>query len=150
MNGPDVTFQNFKGPYLELKQDLDQAYHRFMESGDFVPGKETSAFEEEYAACCLGVANGLDALHLSLLAVGVGPCNEVIVRSNTYLTTWLAVTLACGIPIPVEPDPHTYYIDATRIEQSITAKTRAILAGNLYGQPYGYHPTLAIANKYGL
>jgi dTDP-4-amino-4,6-dideoxygalactose transaminase len=102
-----VPFNDFKAPYQELKAELDEAYHRFMESGWLVLGKETSAFEEEYAAYCeaahcVGVSNGLEALHLALRALEVGPGDEVIVPSNTYIATWLAVTQAGGTPVPVE------------------------------------------------
>lgn len=150
-----VPFQDFKAPYVELKEELDAAYHRFMESGWLVLGKETTAFEEEYAgyceaAHCVGVANGLDALHLALRAMDVGPGDEVIVPSNTYIATWLAVTHVGAAPVPVEPDHATFNIDPTRIEEAITPRTRVILAVNLYGQPCDYDPILAIARKHGL
>ncbi len=97
-----VPFQDFIAPYHELKAELDEAYFRFMESGWLVLGKEVSSFEEEYAAYCeaghcVGVAHGLDALHLALKALDCGPGDEVIVPSNTYIATWLAVTYAGGI-----------------------------------------------------
>jgi len=155
MTESNVNFQDFRKPYLELKQELDEAYHRFMESGWLVLGKETLAFEEEYAAYCaaaycVGVANGLDALHLALLALQVGPGDEVIVPSNTYIATWLAVTQVGAIPVPVEPDPATFNIDPDRIEEAVTSRTKVILAVNLYGQPCDYDPILAIARKHGL
>ena len=150
-----VPFQNFKAAYQELKQDLDAAYHRFMESGWYVLGKELSTFEEEYAAYCesphcVGVSNGLEALHLALRALGIGPGDEVIVPSNTYIATWLAVTQVGAIPVPVEPDSTTYNLDPLLIESAITPRTKVILAVNLYGQPCDYDPILAIARKHGL
>jgi dTDP-4-amino-4,6-dideoxygalactose transaminase len=150
-----VAFQDFRAPYLELKEEFDVAYHRFMESGWLVLGKETSAFEEEYAAYCqsafcVGVANGLDALHLALRAMDIGPGDEVIVPSNTYIATWLAVTQVGAVPVPVEPDPATYNIDPARIEKAITARTKVILAVNLYGQPCDYDVIIAIAHRHGL
>ena len=150
-----VPFQDFRAPYHELKEEFDAAYHRFMESGWLVLGKETSAFEEEYAAyceatCCVGVANGLDALHLALRALGVGPGDEVIVPSNTYIATWLAVTQAGAMPVPVEPDPATCNINPAGVEEAITSRTKVILAVNLYGQPCDYDPLLASARKHGL
>lgn len=150
-----VPFQNFKAAYQELKPDLDAAYHRFMESGWYVLGKELATFEEEYAAYCeslhcVGVANGLDALHLAMRALGVGPGDEVIVPSNTYIATWLAVTQAGATPVPVEPDSATYNLDPLLIEAAITPRTKVILAVNLYGQPCDYDPILAVARKHGL
>jgi len=150
-----VPFQDFRAPYLELKEEFDAAYHRFMESGWFVLGGETTAFEEEYAsycdaAHCVGVANGLDALHLALLAMDIGEGDEVIVPSNTYIATWLAVTHAGATPIPVEPDLETYNIDPNLVEQAITTRTKAILAVNLYGQPCDYEPLLKLARKHHL
>jgi len=148
-----VPFQDFRAPYLELKEEFDAAYRRFMESGWFVLGGETTAFEEEYAsycdaAHCVGVANGLDALHLALLAMDIGEGDEVIVPSNTYIATWLAVTHAGATPIPVEPDLKTYNIDPNLVEQAITTRTKAILAVNLYGQPCDYEPLLKLARKH--
>lgn len=150
-----IPFQDFKAPYLELKEELDEAYHRFMESAWFVLGKETTAFEEEYAAYCeaghcVGVSNGLEALHLALRALGVEAGDEVIVPSNTYIATWLAVSQAGATPVPVEPDPATYNIDPGLIEAAVTPRTKAILAVNLYGQPCDYDALLEIAQRHGL
>lgn len=150
-----IPFQDFKAAYYELKAELDEAYHRFMESGYYVLGKETASFEEEYAAYCgtsycVGVSNGLEALHLSLRAMGIGPGDEVIVPSNTYIATWLAVSEAGATPIPVEPDFRTYNLDPDLVEAALTSKTKAILAVNLYGQPCDYDPLVAIAAQYGL
>ena len=150
-----VPFQDFKAAYHELKAELDDAYFRFMESGWYVLGKELTAFEEEYAHYCeaehcVGVANGLDALHLALRALNIGPGDEVIVPSNTYIATWLAVTQAGAIPVAVEPDPATFNLDATRVEDAVTARTKVIFSVNLYGQPCDYDPLLAIASKHGL
>lgn len=150
-----VSFQDFKAAYHELKPELDEAYHRFMESGYYVLGKETASFEEEYAAYCetsycVGVSNGLEALHLSLRAMGIGSGDEVIVPSNTYIATWLAVSEAGATPVPVEPDFRTYNLDPSLVEAALTSKTKAILAVNLYGQPCDYDPLVAIAARYGL
>lgn len=150
-----IPFNDFSSPYQELKAELDAAYARFMESGWYVLGKEVEAFEEEYAAYnqathCVGVGHGLDALHLALRALGVGPGDEVIVPSNTYIATWLAVTQAGASITPVEPDPTTFNIDPARIEEAITPNTKVILAVNLYGQPCDYDPILAIAHRHGL
>jgi dTDP-4-amino-4,6-dideoxygalactose transaminase len=146
---------DMKSPYLELKSELDAAYFRFMESGWYVLGQETSTFEHEYAQYCearhcVGVSNGLDALHLALRALGIGPGDEVIVPSNTYIATWLAVTYAGGIPVPVEPDIRTFNIAPDLIEAAITPRTKAILPVHLYGQPADMDPIMQIAQKHNL
>jgi dTDP-4-amino-4,6-dideoxygalactose transaminase len=155
MSAISVPFQNFRAPYEELREELDAAFHRFMESGWFVLGKETLSFEEEYAAYCnaqycVGVSNGLDALHLALRALGVRNGDEVIVPSNTYIATWLAVSQTGARPVPVEPNPLTFNIDAHQVEAAITLRTKAILAVNLYGQPCDYDCLLAISRHHGL
>lgn len=155
MTAITVPFQDFRAPYCELKEELDVVYHRFMESGWLVLGKETSAFEEEYAAYCqaahcVGISNGLEALHLALRAIDCGPGDEVIVPSNTYIATWLAVSQVGAKPVPVEPDPTTFNIDPARVEEAITPQTKVIMAVNLYGQPCDYDALGAIAKKHGL
>jgi dTDP-4-amino-4,6-dideoxygalactose transaminase len=150
-----VPFLDFAGPYDELKAELDEAYFRFMRSGWFILGKEVQAFEEEFAAFCgvqhcVGVGNGLEALHLVLRAWGIGEGDEVIVPSNTYIATWLAVSYSGATPVPVEPDPRTYNLDPTRIEAALTSRTKAILPVHLYGQPADMDPILEIARRRGL
>lgn len=135
-----VPFLDLKSPYLELKDELDAAYRRVMESGWYILGNEVEAFEAEFASYCetshcIGVANGLDALHLIVRAYGIGAGDEVIVPANTYIATWLAVTHAGATPVPVEPDERTYNIAPQRIEAAITDKTKAIMVVHLYGQP---------------
>ncbi|CAM5299111.1 DegT/DnrJ/EryC1/StrS family aminotransferase [Thauera mechernichensis] len=150
-----VPFLDLHAAYLELKPEIDAAIARVLDSGWYILGPEVDAFEAEYAAYCeaehaIGVANGLDALHLALLAMGVGPGDEVIVPSNTYIATWLAVSQCGATPVPVEPVEATYNIDPARIEAAITPATRVILPVHLYGQPADLDPILAIARKHGL
>jgi dTDP-4-amino-4,6-dideoxygalactose transaminase len=150
-----IPFLDLKGPYLELKQELDEAIARVVSSGWFIGGPEVDRFEADYAAYCgaaqaVGVANGLDALHLALRALDVGPGDEVIVPSNTYIATWLAVSQCGATPVPVEPDSLTYNMDPTLIEAAITTRTKVILPVHLYGQPADMDPILAIARKHGL
>ena len=150
-----VPFVDFVSPYQELKAELDEAYARFMQSAWYVLGKEVEAFETEYAAYCgskhcIGVANGLDAMHLVLRAWGIGPGDEVIVPSNTYIATWLAVTAVGATPVPVEPDPRTCNIDFTRIETAITPRTKVILPVHLYGQTADMDVIKEIARRRGL
>lgn len=151
----NIPFLDLKSPYLELKDELDAAYHRVMESGWYILGKEVEAFESEFATYCeskhcIGVGNGLEALHLIVRAYGIGPGDEVIVPANTYIATWLAVTHAGATPVPVEPDERTYNIDPVKIEQAITSKTKAIMAVHLYGQTADMDPINALARKRGL
>jgi dTDP-4-amino-4,6-dideoxygalactose transaminase len=150
-----VPFVDFAPAYAELKHDLDAAYRRFMESSWYVLGGEVEAFEREYADhCgarhCVGVGNCLDALHLVLRAWAVGPGHEVLVPSNTYIATWLAVSYAGATPVPVEPDPLTYNLDPARIEAAINPRTRVILPVHLYGQTADMNPILDIARRHGL
>lgn len=151
----NIPFLDLKAAYLELQPEIDAAIKRVLDSGWYILGGEVEAFEREYAAYCeakhcVGLANGLDALHLALLALGVGAGDEVIVPSNTYIATWLAVSQCGATPVPVEPDAATCNLDPTRIEAAITPHTKVILPVHLYGQPADMDPILAIARKYGL
>ncbi|WP_298272593.1 DegT/DnrJ/EryC1/StrS aminotransferase family protein [Geobacter sp.] len=151
----NVPFLDLKGPYRELQHQLDAVYRRVMESGWYILGREVEAFEAEFANYCgtkhcIGVGNGLDALHLILRAMDIGPGDEVIVPSNTYIATWLAVTYTGATPVPVEPDERTYNLDPVRIEAAVTPRTKVILPVHLYGQPANMDPINAVAERYGL
>ncbi len=135
-----IPFLDLKAAYLELKAELDDAYNRVMHSGWYIMGEELNAFEQEYAAYCsvkhcVGVGNGLEALELILRGYGIGAGDEVIVPTNTFIATWLAVTYVGARVVPVEPDINTYNIGAAAIEAAITKNTRAIIVVHLYGQP---------------
>src|SRR5256885_1232007 len=150
-----IPFLDLKPAYAELKAELDAAYARVMESGWFVLGKEVEAFEQEYAAYCgtrhcVGLGNGLEALELVLRGWNIGPGDEVIVPSNTYIATWLAVTQAGAKPVPVEPDERTYNIDPARIEAAITGRTKAIIPVHLYGVTADMAPIIVTAEQHGL
>jgi len=150
-----VPFLIFSSVYDELKPELDEAYFRVMKGAWYILGPEVESFEQEYAEYCgvkhcVAVGNCLDALHFILRAVGVGNGDEVIVPSNTYIASWLAVSHAGGTPVPVEPSEHTYNIDPARIEAAITPRTKAIMAVHLYGQPADMDPINEIASRYGL
>jgi dTDP-4-amino-4,6-dideoxygalactose transaminase len=150
-----IPFLDLREAYLELKSDIDRAVARVLDSGWYILGPEVEAFEAEFAAYCeaqhaVGVANGLDALHLALRALGVAQGDEVIVPSNTYIATWLAVSQCGATPVPVEPDERTFNINPASIEAAITSRTRVILPVHLYGQPADLDPILAIARKHGL
>lgn len=150
-----VPFLDLHAAYLELQDELDAAYRRVVDSGWYILGEEVERFESELAAYCdadhcIGVGNGLDALHLILRAYGIGPGDEIIVPSNTYIATWLAVSQVGATPVPVEPDERTYNIDPARVEAAITPRTRAMMPVHLYGQPADLDPILDIARRHGL
>lgn len=150
-----VPFLDLHAGYQELKAAIDGAILRVLDSGCYILGEEVEAFEAEWAAYCeseyaVGVANGLDALALALRALNVGPGDEVIVPSNTYIATWLAVSQCGAVPVPVEPDEATCNIDPKLIEAALTHRTKVILPVHLYGQPADMDPILAIARKYGV
>lgn len=144
------------GPaYRELREELDEAILRVAASGWYIGGPEVDAFEQAFASYCeahhcVGVGNGLDALHLALRAMEVGPGDEVIVASNSYVATLLAVSMTGATPVLVEPDPATHNLDPSRIEVAITARTKVLLPTHLYGQPADLEPMLEIARCHGL
>lgn len=150
-----VAFLDLKAAYLELKNELDAAYHRVMNSGWFVLGEEVEAFEAEFAAYCgaahcVGVGSGLDALYLILRAYNVGAGDEVIVPANTYIATWLAVSYAGATPVPVEPSERIHNLDPEKIARAITSRTKAIIPVHLYGNPADMDAIGKIARVHGL
>ena len=151
----DVPFLDLRAAYDELAPELEAAVLRSLRSGQYIGGSEVEAFESDFATYteskhCIGVANGLDALVLALTAMGVGPGDEVIVPSHTFIATWLAVSKVGATIVPVEPDEATMNIDASRIEPAITARTKVIIPVHLYGQPADLDPILAIARRHGI
>ena len=150
-----VTFLDLGAAYRELQPEIDAAVLRVLASGWYIGGPEVAAFEAEFAAYCgashcVGVGNGLDALHLALRALGIGPGDEVIVASNSYIATVLAVSMVGATPVLVEPDPATFNLDPARVEAAITPRTKALLPTHLYGQPVDLDPLLDIARRHGL
>lgn len=150
-----VSFLNLGRLHGEIRPALDQAYKRVMDSGWFITGPEVAAFESEFAAYsgvahCVGVANGLEALALLLRAYGVGPGDEVLVPSNTFIATWLAVSQCGATPVPVEPDPLTHNMDPALLEAAVTPRTRAIMPVHLYGQTADMDPVMELAGRYKL
>ncbi|WP_338926784.1 DegT/DnrJ/EryC1/StrS family aminotransferase [Mycetohabitans endofungorum] len=150
-----VPFFDLGAGHQELRCKLDAAYQRVLEAGSFVMGRELDAFEREFAQYCgaeycIGVGSGLDALHFILRALDIGQGDEVVVPSNTFIATWLAVTHAGARPVPVEPIYATYNIDPSKIAAAITPRTKAIIAVHLYGQPADMEPILSVASQYGL
>jgi dTDP-4-amino-4,6-dideoxygalactose transaminase len=150
-----IPFLDVPAVYAELYEELDQAAKRVMASGAYILGPEVTAFEEEFAAYCgarhaIGVGSGLDALRLILLGYGIGNGDEVIVPSNTFIATWLAVSQAGARPVGVEPDPETYNITADAIAPAISKRTRAIMPVHLYGQPADMDAIVALGREHGI
>lgn len=141
--------------YRELQSDIDTAVARTLASGQYIGGDEVTAFEAAYAqycgaAHCIGVGNGLDALHLTLRAMDVGDGDEVIVASNGFIATLLAVSMTGATPVLVEPDPLTHNLDPEKVAAAITPRTRILLPTHLYGQPADLDPLLDLARRHGL
>jgi len=150
-----IPFVSFKPMEKELDTELRAAFDRVLTNSWYIEGKEDETFEKAFAeyigtSYCIGVGNGLDALMLSLKALGIGTGDEVIVPSNTYIATALAVTYVGATPVFVEPDIRTYNIDPSLIEAAITDKTKAIMPVHLYGQAADMDKIMAIAEEYSL
>lgn len=151
----EVPFVTFKPLEKELDSGIRAAFERVYANSWYIGGKEDSSFEKAFAnycgtKYCVGTGNGLDSLMLILKALGIHDGDEVIVPSNTYIATALAVTYAGAKPVFVEPDIRTYNIDPSKIEDRITSKTKAIMVVHLYGQPADMDSIISIANKYSL
>jgi dTDP-4-amino-4,6-dideoxygalactose transaminase len=150
-----IPLVDLKAQYLSIKDEIDEAIQRVISKTAFILGEEVEAFEEEYARYCgakycVGVASGTAALHLALLACGIGPGDEVITTPFTFIATAEAISHCGARPVFVDIDPQTYNIDPSKIEAAITDRTKAIVPVHLYGQPADMDPILAIAQRYGL
>jgi dTDP-4-amino-4,6-dideoxygalactose transaminase len=136
----NIPFLNLKSINASFNGALEDAADRVVRSGQYILGEEVASFEQEFADYCgsthaLGVSNGLDALHMILRALDIGPGDEVIVPANTFIATWLAVSFCGAKPVPVEPEPDGFNIDLNAVEAAITPRTRAIMVVHLYGLP---------------
>lgn len=150
-----VPFLDVAAATAECRAEIDAAIARVVDSGRYILGEEVAAFEAEFAdycgtSHCVGVGNGLDALHLSLRALGIGRGDEVIVASNTFIATWLAVTMAGATPVPVEPDLRRHNMNVDGVERALTDRTRAIMPTHLYGQPAELEALMGLARRHGL
>lgn len=152
---PDIPFVDLTAQYAGIAGEIDEAMGRVLRTSDFILGRDVECFEKEFARYCeceygIGVDSGTSALELALRAYGVGPGDEAIVPANTFIATALAVSCTGATPVLVDIDPATYTLDVTRLEDSITSRTRAIIPVHLYGQPADMDPILDIAARRGL
>lgn len=150
-----IHFLDLSAMHAACSEELQAAFARVLNKGHFILGSETEAFEAEFAAYCgttqcVGVGNGLDAIHLILRAMQIGTGDEVIVPAHTFIATWLAVTQSGATPVPVESQVGRYNIDPQQIEAAITPRTRAIIAVHLYGEPADMDALRVIADRHGL
>jgi dTDP-4-amino-4,6-dideoxygalactose transaminase len=151
----NIPFLSFESQNAQIKPQVMEAMEAVFDSQWYILGNSVKKFESEYAAFnqtkfCIGVANGLDALHIALKALDIQEGDEVIVPSNTYIATWLAASFVGAIPVPVEPDPKTYNIDPAKIEAAITPKTKVIMPVHLYGQACEMDAIMEIARKHNI
>lgn len=150
-----VPFLDVGATYRELRSELDAAFRETVERGRFILGPSVEAFEAAFALFlgvrhCIGVGDGLDALHLTVRALGTQPGDEVIIPAHTFIASWLAVSQAGAVPVPVDCAPGTYLMDPAAVEQAITSRTRGIMPVHLYGHPADMAPLTALAARHGL
>jgi len=150
-----VPFLDVAAAYTELQSEIESAILTSTRTGQYIGGHEVEAFEQQFADyvsanCCVSVASGLDAIHLALRGMGVGPGDEVIVPANTFVGTWLAVSHCGASPVPVDPLEDTFNLDPQAIEAAISDRTRVILPVHLFGQPADLDPIVQIAERRGL
>jgi dTDP-4-amino-4,6-dideoxygalactose transaminase len=151
----DVPMADLRAQYERIREDVDAAIARVLQSAQFIKGEDCGLFEAEFAAYCgatdaCGVANGTDALILALRAYGVGPGHEVITVANTFIATGEAIFLNGARPVFVDVDPVTHTMDPKRLEAAITPRTKLILPVHLYGQPADMKPIVVIADRHRL
>lgn len=151
----NIKFVDLKKQYKSIKSDVDAAINKVIENTDFVLGDDVEKFEKEFASYCnakygVGVGSGTDALHLALLANGIGKGDEVITAANTFIATALAISFTGAKPVMVDVNERNFNIDTKKIEEKITGKTKAIIPVHLYGQSADIGPVLELAKKHNL
>ena len=151
----NIPFLSFNSTNAKIRDESLKAFEQVFDKSWYVLGDAVSGFEKEYAAFnnvdfCIGISNGLDALHLALKCVGIGPGDEVITPSNSFIASALAISYTGAVPIFAEPNIQTYNIDPGEIEKHITSKTKAIMPVHLYGQACEMDRIIAIAKKHDL
>ncbi|MCK4326123.1 DegT/DnrJ/EryC1/StrS family aminotransferase, partial [bacterium] len=150
-----IPLVDLKVQYLNLKKEIDQAIQKVIDNADFILGKEVELFEKEFAYFSetkhgIGVASGTDALHLSLLALGIGPGDEVITAANTFIATVLAINYTSARPVLVDINPENYNMEPSLIKTAVTKRTKAVIPVHLFGQPADMDPIMEIAREYNL
>jgi len=150
-----IPFLDLSRTHDAIRAELDATWHRVLNRSRYILGEEVEAFESEFSAYCeaehaVGVANGLDALILILRAYGIGPGDEVLVPSNTFIATWLAVSQVGAKPVSVDPDPSTYNMDPAGAAKAVSSRTKAIMPVHLYGQPANMEAFRALAHRHSL
>jgi dTDP-4-amino-4,6-dideoxygalactose transaminase len=155
MNTPEIQMVDLVTQYQKIKPEIDQAIHRVLDSGQFILGKEVGEFEAAAASYlgvhhAVGCASGTDALQVAMMALGVGPGDEIVTTPFTFVATTETIVLLGAKPVYVDIDPKTFNIDSSKIEASITKRTKAILPVHLYGQPAEMGPILEVASKHGI
>lgn len=155
MNGQFVPFLDVAAANAEVGTEVGDALKRVLESGWYVLGPEVTAFESEFAELCqaddcVGVGTGLDAVEIGLRALGVGPGDEVIVPSHTFIATWLAVFGAGATPVPVEPESAWSGLNPDAVSSAITSRTTAVISVDMYGHPSDTHTLLDVTRQHGL
>lgn len=151
----NIPYLNLKTIHEPIKDELKKSFEKVLDSEWFIQGKECENFERAFAEYCgtkycVGVGNGLDAIRVILQAYGIGPGDEVIVPANTFIATVLAISYVGATPVLVDADINTYNINTSKIEEKITAKTKAIIVVHLYGHVVEMEPVWDIAKKYNL
>lgn len=152
---PQVPYLDLRAATEELRPQIDAAIARVLDSGRYVLGPEVDQFEAEFAAHtgtahAVGVASGLDALELALRALDIGPGDEVIVPSNTYIATWLAISAVGAAIVPVEPNPATALIEADTVRAAIGPRTAAVMVVHLYGRACNWRPVRTLCDDHGI
>jgi dTDP-4-amino-4,6-dideoxygalactose transaminase len=150
-----IPFLDLKAAYLEQETDFDKAYARVMRSGRWILGDELVSFEREFAHAfdvrhCIGVGNGLDALFVSLAALGIGAGDEVVVPAHTFVATWIAILRCQATPVPVEPRSHPYLALSDDLIAAVTPRTRAIVPVHLYGEAIDLRSLASVCRARGL
>lgn len=150
-----IPLVDLKAQYRSIKQDIEAAIQRVLDHTQFILGQEVESFEEAFAAACgaphaIGVASGTAAIHMTLVALGIGPGDEVITTPHTFIATVEPVCQVGATPIFVDIEPVTYNIDPDKIEEAITERTRALMPVHLYGHPAAMEPILDVAQRHGL
>jgi len=155
MNTPKIQMVDLVTQYQKIKPEIDQAIHRVLDSGQFILGKEVGEFEAAAASYlgvhhAVGCASGTDALQVAMMALGVGPGDEIITTPFTFVATTETIVLLGAKPVYVDINPRTFNIDPSKIEVAITNRTKAILPVHLYGQPADMDPIVEVASKHGI